>query len=127
MEKDKELLERQQQQRRLATPRVNAYFFRKDVRESSYASSYRSSPSHAFICKDPVVHNALYTGNLEAVRQLLSKEAPVNVVIQPQGGDMVWAKENGKWVKFLWHGGEKGCFIGMLAFGLYYVFCPSGL
>lgn len=97
LERDKELLERQQYQRRLTTPGASSYFLRKEVRERGLASSHKSSQPPAFMCQDPVVQNALYTGNLEAVRQLLSKEAPVNLVIQPQGGDMIWVKEDGLW------------------------------
>lgn len=98
LERDKELLERDRTQRRLATPAVSSYFLRKEVRERSVASSHGSFQRPALICQDPVVQNALYTGDLEAVRQLFPRGAPVNLVIQPRGGDMVWVKEGGEFL-----------------------------
>ena len=103
MERDKELLERQQNQKRLATPGASSYFLKKEMRERSVASSRGPSQPRALICQDPVVQNALYTGDLEAVRQLFSKGAPANLVIQPQGGDMLWVKERGLCLRLYLH------------------------
>ncbi|XP_041932600.1 ankyrin repeat and SOCS box protein 10 isoform X1 [Alosa sapidissima] len=97
LERDKELLEREQSQRRLAAPAVTSYFLRKEVREKSIAWSHGSPQRPALICKDLVVQNALYTGDLEALRQLFPKGAPVNLVIQPEGGDMIWVNKGGLW------------------------------
>nr|XP_055038655.1 ankyrin repeat and SOCS box protein 10-like isoform X1 [Misgurnus anguillicaudatus] len=88
-------LDREREQMRQAVPVISSYLLRKEARERGTYS--RPTP---VVCKDLVVQNALYTGNLEAVKEIFSRGFPNDVIIQPQGGAMRWIA-NGK-VRGLW-------------------------
>lgn len=79
---------------RLAAPVLSGYLLRKEARERG-TSSRQTVAGPPVVCKDLVVQNALYTGNLEAVKEIFSKGFPNDVIIQPQGGAMRWVS-NGK-------------------------------
>ncbi|XP_032090654.1 ankyrin repeat and SOCS box protein 10 [Thamnophis elegans] len=46
-------------------------------------------------CRDPVVHNALYTGNLAEVQRHFSERSAVNLLIHAEGPDLRWTSQ--KW------------------------------
>ncbi|KAJ0058659.1 hypothetical protein NL108_000348 [Boleophthalmus pectinirostris] len=92
---DAEMLERQRHSRQTAAS-YRGYMLKKEARER--AALRPSAASSAVVvppavCQDPVVQNALYTGDLELLQQLFPKGARVNMVIEPQGGDMRWVAE----------------------------------
>ncbi|XP_020780186.2 ankyrin repeat and SOCS box protein 10 [Boleophthalmus pectinirostris] len=97
---DAEMLERQRHSRQTAAS-YRGYMLKKEARER--AALRPSAASSAVVvppavCQDPVVQNALYTGDLELLQQLFPKGARVNMVIEPQGGDMRWVAEgDGLW------------------------------
>lgn len=74
---------------RLAAPVLSGYLLRKEARERA-PSSRQTSAGPPVVCKDLVVQNALYTGNLEAVKAIFSRGFPSDLIVQPQGGAMRW-------------------------------------
>uniref|UniRef100_A0A672LGW1 Ankyrin repeat and SOCS box protein 10-like n=1 Tax=Sinocyclocheilus grahami TaxID=75366 RepID=A0A672LGW1_SINGR len=85
-------LEQERHQMRLAAPVLSGYLLRKEARGTSSRQTVGNPP---MVCQDPVVQNALYTGNVQAVKEIFSKGFPSDLVIQPQGGVMRW-RANGK-------------------------------
>ncbi|XP_051538983.1 ankyrin repeat and SOCS box protein 10-like [Myxocyprinus asiaticus] len=92
-------LEQERHQMRLAAPVLSGYLLRKEARERG-TSTRQTVADPPVVCRDLVVQNALYTGNLEAVKEVFSKGFPADLVIQPQGGAMRWVTD-GK-VRGLW-------------------------
>ncbi|RXN24680.1 ankyrin repeat and SOCS box 10-like isoform X1 [Labeo rohita] len=92
-------LEQERHQMRLAAPVLSGYLLRKEAWDRG-TSSRQSLGNPPMVCQDPVVQNALYTGNIQAVKEIFSKGFPSDLVIQPQGGAMRW-RANGK-VRGLW-------------------------
>ncbi|XP_068196987.1 ankyrin repeat and SOCS box protein 10 isoform X3 [Antennarius striatus] len=93
LELDKEMLERHKYKKQLASHQVSNYLLRKD---RSLLRSRTTRP--ATVCHDVVVHNALYTGDLEAMQCLFPRGSTANLIIEPQGGDMRWvATGEGIW------------------------------
>ncbi|XP_068604719.1 ankyrin repeat and SOCS box protein 10 isoform X1 [Brachionichthys hirsutus] len=93
LELDKDMLERHKHKKQLASRHANSYLLRKD------RSPLRSrTVQPAAFCRDVVVQNALYTGDLEATQRLFPRGATANLIIEPQGGDMRWvATGEGLW------------------------------
>ncbi|TRY87747.1 hypothetical protein DNTS_010067 [Danionella cerebrum] len=86
-------LEQERQQMKQAAPVLSAYLLRKEARDR-VTSSRLPVGNPLMVCRDPVVQNALYTGNVEAVKELFSKGFPSDLIIQPQGGAMRWTNES---------------------------------
>ncbi|KAF5903948.1 ankyrin repeat and SOCS box protein 10 isoform X1, partial [Clarias magur] len=101
LEQEEDLLERRSHQRKLIEPTVNGYLLRKEARERA-ALTRRSPevPSVPLVCRDLVVQNALYTGDVEAVKTLFPKGSPDKLVIRPEGGAMRWVSDGR--VRGLW-------------------------
>lgn len=95
LEQERDLLERQRHQRKLNEPFVNGYLLRKEARER--ATSSRRNPEEVqsvpLLCRDLVVQNALYTGDVESVKTLFPKGSPDKLVIKPEGGAMRWVAD----------------------------------
>ncbi|MCJ8728439.1 hypothetical protein PDJAM_G00004530 [Pangasius djambal] len=101
LEQEQDLLERRSYQRKLIEPTVNGYLLRKEARERATLSRKNLEvPSAPLVCRDLVVQNALYTGDVEAVKTLFPKGSPDKLVIKPEGGAMRWVAD-GK-VRGLW-------------------------
>ncbi|KAI4894831.1 hypothetical protein NFI96_018944 [Prochilodus magdalenae] len=101
LEQDRDLLERRRYQRHLADPVLSGYLLRKEAREKTrHYKQTLPEPPIPMVCHDLVVQNALYTGNLEAVKEFFPKGSSATLVIQPEGGAMRWVSE-GK-VRGLW-------------------------
>ncbi|XP_053468587.1 ankyrin repeat and SOCS box protein 10 isoform X1 [Ictalurus furcatus] len=101
LEQEQDLLERRRHQRKLMEPTVNGYLLRKEARERATISRKNLEvPSVPLVCHDLVVQNALYTGDVEAVKTLFPKGSPDKLVIKPEGGAMRWVAD-GK-VRGLW-------------------------
>ncbi|KAI5624209.1 ankyrin repeat and SOCS box protein 10 [Silurus asotus] len=101
LEQEQDLLERRRHQRKLIEPTVNSYLLRKEARERDIVSRRNQEvASMPLVCCDLVVQNALYTGDLEAVKKLFPKYSPDKVVIKPEGGAMRWVAD-GK-IRGLW-------------------------
>ncbi|XP_043081568.1 ankyrin repeat and SOCS box protein 10 isoform X1 [Puntigrus tetrazona] len=92
-------LEQERHQMRRAAPVLSGHLLRKEAWDRG-TSSRQTVGNPPMVCQDPVVQNALYTGNVQAVKEIFSKGFPSDLVIQPQGGAMRW-RANGK-VKGLW-------------------------
>lgn len=89
---------------RMTAPVLSGYLLRKEARERG-TSSRQTAATSLSMCKDLVVQNALYTGNLEEVKKIFSKGFPNDMIIQSQGGAMRWVtngKVRGKMI-LLWH------------------------
>ncbi|XP_037392988.1 ankyrin repeat and SOCS box protein 10 isoform X1 [Pygocentrus nattereri] len=101
LEQDRDLLERRRYQRQLVDPVLSGYLLRKEAREKTRLfKQTRLEPTAPMVCRDLVVQNALYTGNVEAVKEFFPKGSSANLVIQPEGGAMRWVSD-GK-VRGLW-------------------------
>uniref|UniRef100_A0A8C1WGS8 Ankyrin repeat and SOCS box containing 10 n=1 Tax=Cyprinus carpio TaxID=7962 RepID=A0A8C1WGS8_CYPCA len=87
-------LEQERHQMRLAAPVLSGYLLRKEARDRG-TSSRQTVGNPPMVCQDPVIQNALYTGNVKAVKEIFSKGFPSDLFIQPQGGAMRWSA-NGK-------------------------------
>ncbi|CAL8345037.1 unnamed protein product [Merluccius merluccius] len=93
---DEDMLERHKHQRRLASHQLTSYMLKKEARTRQLLASGTSAPPA--VCQDLVTQNALYTGDLEALRQLFPKGSRANFIIEPRGGEMRWvARGEGLW------------------------------
>ncbi|XP_059914170.1 ankyrin repeat and SOCS box protein 10 isoform X1 [Gadus macrocephalus] len=93
---DEDMLERHRHQRRVASSQLTGYMLKKEARSRQLLASGTSAPPA--VCKDLVTQNALYTGDLEALRELFPKDSRANFIIEPRGGDMRWvASGEGLW------------------------------
>ncbi|XP_062847919.1 ankyrin repeat and SOCS box protein 10 [Trichomycterus rosablanca] len=100
LEQDQDLLERQRNQRKLKEPTLTGYLLRKEARDRAIHSRKSPEEPPPLVCTDLVIQNALYTGDLETIKQFFPKGSPAKLVIQPEGGAMRWVSD-GK-VKGLW-------------------------
>ncbi|KAK2855381.1 hypothetical protein Q7C36_007250 [Tachysurus vachellii] len=101
LEQERDLVERRTHQRKLIEPTVSAYLLRKEARERAAVSRNNTEvASVPLLCRDLVVQNALYTGDLEAVKNLFPKGSPEKLVIKPEGGAMRWVADGR--VRGLW-------------------------
>lgn len=108
LEQERDLLERRRHQRKLTEPAVSGYLLRKEARERATVSRKNPGvPSVPLVCRDPVVQNALYTGDVEAVKTLFPKGSPDKLVIKPEGGAMRWVAD----------GAVRGRFFSFTGFG----------
>ncbi|XP_013885365.1 ankyrin repeat and SOCS box protein 10 [Austrofundulus limnaeus] len=96
LELDKEMLERHKFNRRLASHHLSSYMLRKEAMDRApLRSSYTRPPG---TCHDVVIQNALYTGDLEALKRFFPRGSTANLIIEPQGGEMRWvARGAGLW------------------------------
>ncbi|CAL8366536.1 unnamed protein product [Boreogadus saida] len=87
---DEDMLERHRHQRRAASSQLTGgYMLKKEARSRQQLLASGTSAPPA-VCKDLVTQNALYTGDLEALRELFPKDSRANFIIEPRGGDMRW-------------------------------------
>ncbi|GAA6079595.1 ankyrin repeat and SOCS box protein 10 isoform X2, partial [Tachysurus ichikawai] len=94
LEQERDLMERRTHQRKLIEPTVNGYLLRKEARERAAVSRNNTEvASVPLLCRDLVVQNALYTGDVEAVKNLFPKGSPEKLVIKPEGGAMRWVAD----------------------------------
>lgn len=109
LEQERDFLERWRHQRKLIEPTVSGYLLRKEARERATLSRKNQEvPSVPLLCRDLVVQNALYTGDVEAVKTLFPKGSPDKLVIKPEGGAMRWVAD----------GKVRGMFSSFTGFGL---------
>ncbi|KAL6103869.1 asb10 [Pungitius sinensis] len=95
-EDDKDTLEREKYKKQLAGHHFNRYMLKKELRDRAPLSSSTLRPPA--VCQDSVVHNALYTGDLEAMQHLFPRGSTANLIVEPRGGDMRWvAAGDGLW------------------------------
>lgn len=85
---DEDMLERHKYRKQLACHQLNGYLLKKEARDQGPLRSSSALPPA--VCYDLVIQNALYTGDLEAVKRLFPKGSTANFIIEPQGGDMQW-------------------------------------
>ncbi|KAF4087513.1 hypothetical protein AMELA_G00071470 [Ameiurus melas] len=104
LEQEQDLLERRRHQRKLMEPTINGYLLRKEARERATISRTNPEvPSVPLVCRDLVVQNALYTGDVEAVKTLFPKGSPDKLVIKPEGGAMRWVADGKVRVLQFWN------------------------
>ncbi|XP_029970587.1 ankyrin repeat and SOCS box protein 10 [Salarias fasciatus] len=85
LQRDQDLLDRDRHRRQLAEHRVSSYV-PQWAREPPGTGSVRPP----VLCEDVVVHNALYTGDLQALQRLFPAGSSADVTLEPRGGDMRW-------------------------------------
>ncbi|XP_023259571.1 ankyrin repeat and SOCS box protein 10 isoform X1 [Seriola lalandi dorsalis] len=96
LELDEDMLERYKYKRQMASHHLSSYMLKKEARDREPLRSGTALPPA--VCQDVVIQNALYTGNLEAMQHLFPRGSTVNLIIEPQGGDMRWvARGEGLW------------------------------
>ncbi|KAL7387500.1 hypothetical protein ABVT39_024381 [Epinephelus coioides] len=96
LELDEDMLERHKYKKQVASHHFNSYMLRKTINDRAPLRSSTAMPPA--VCQDVVVQNALYTGDLEAMQHLFPRGSTVNLIIEPQGGDMRWvATGEGLW------------------------------
>lgn len=101
LERDEDMLQRHEHKQQMASRCLSSYMLKREARSRLPLRSSTAQP--APICKDVVVQNALYTGDLEAMRHLFPRGSSANLIIEPQGGDMRWvARGEGKRQEFYW-------------------------
>ncbi|XP_077020300.1 ankyrin repeat and SOCS box protein 16 [Tamandua tetradactyla] len=49
-------------------------------------------------CRDPVVHNALFSGDLQQVQTLFQDEEAANMIVETVSNQLAWSAEQGFWV-----------------------------
>ncbi|XP_075415787.1 ankyrin repeat and SOCS box protein 16 [Tenrec ecaudatus] len=49
-------------------------------------------------CRDPVVHNALFSGDLQQVQALFQDEEAANLIVETVSNQLAWSAEQGFWV-----------------------------
>ncbi|XP_060680532.1 ankyrin repeat and SOCS box protein 10 isoform X2 [Hemiscyllium ocellatum] len=92
LELEREALERDRLHRRYQSMCV--------ARAESFKPRGRGTlgPEPGFLCEDPLVHNALFTGDNQRVRQLFSNKWPQNLMLLASGHDLEWhSKKPGIW------------------------------
>ncbi|KAJ1136386.1 hypothetical protein NDU88_002803 [Pleurodeles waltl] len=48
-------------------------------------------------CRDPTVHNALYTGDIQRIRGIFKDEETANMVVELSSEELLWSAELGLW------------------------------
>ncbi|NXN40044.1 ASB16 protein, partial [Rhinoptilus africanus] len=49
-------------------------------------------------CRDPAIHNALYTGDLLRIKNIFKDETTTNMIMETVSEELVWSPEQGLWV-----------------------------
>lgn len=57
-------------------------------------------------CRDPAVHNALFSGNLQQVQALFQDEDTANMIVETVSNQLAWSPEQGR-KQQVWAEGEK--------------------
>ncbi|XP_051944564.1 ankyrin repeat and SOCS box protein 10 [Hippocampus zosterae] len=93
---DEDMLERHKHKQRLASHHLLSFALKKETWDRTpFRSSVTLRPT---VCRDVVIQNVLYTGNLEAMRRLFPRGSTASLIIEPQGGEMRWvARGEGLW------------------------------
>lgn len=47
-------------------------------------------------CRDPAVHNALFSGNLQQVQALFQDEDAANMIVETESNQLAWSPEQGR-------------------------------
>ncbi|NXW82216.1 ASB16 protein, partial [Alopecoenas beccarii] len=87
-----ELLEREDRRRALARESATRRFLPETPRPPL------TSTRRPQYCRDPTVHNALYTGDLLRVKSIFKDETTTNLVMETVSEELVWEPEQGLWV-----------------------------
>ncbi|XP_047224902.1 ankyrin repeat and SOCS box protein 10 isoform X1 [Girardinichthys multiradiatus] len=96
LELDKDMLERHKYKAQIATHHFSSFMLKKEALDSTQRRS--TITRRPAVCQDVVIHNALYTGDVEALKRFFPRGSMANLVIEPQGGEMRWvAQGRGLW------------------------------
>ncbi|XP_003786330.1 ankyrin repeat and SOCS box protein 16 [Otolemur garnettii] len=60
------------------------------------AQARLTRPRHT--CRDPAVHNALFSGDLQQVQALFQDEEAANMIVEMVSNQLAWSAEQGFWV-----------------------------
>ncbi|KAM6295494.1 ankyrin repeat and SOCS box protein 16 [Aegotheles albertisi] len=88
----RELLEQEDRRRALAREWATRRFL------AATPQPPRAPPRRPQCCRDPAVHNALYTGDLPRIKSIFKDEATANMVMEMVSEELVWSAEQGLWV-----------------------------
>ncbi|NXF38146.1 ASB10 protein, partial [Nyctibius bracteatus] len=90
---DEEQLDWQKRSQR-ASPR----YHRSEHSQSPSGQGCRNSRLEPLECRDLLVQNALFTGDLEMVQKYFTKSAAINLVIETRGDELCWtSRKFGLW------------------------------
>lgn len=84
-----ELLEQEDRRRALAREWATRRFLGESPRPPL------NPPRRPQICRDPAVHNALYTGDLLRIKSIFKDETTANMVMETVSEELVWSPEQG--------------------------------
>ncbi|MGH0146031.1 UNVERIFIED_CONTAM: hypothetical protein FKN15_041694 [Acipenser sinensis] len=88
---EEDLLDRQRYKRRLGAPHLNQYLLKKELGWKEEGNKKMNSVvEQPEVCQDVVVQNAIFTGDLDTLKQLFPKGTSVNFVIESRGEDLRW-------------------------------------
>lgn len=85
----RELLEQEDRRRALAWESAMRRFLPTSPRPPLTS---RRRPQY---CRDPAVHNALYTGDLLRVKSIFKDETTANLILETVSEELVWSPEQG--------------------------------
>lgn len=85
----RELLEQEDRRRALAREWATRRFRGESPRPPL------NPPRRPQICRDPAVHNALYTGDLLRIKSIFKDETTANMVMETVSEELVWSPEQG--------------------------------
>lgn len=91
----RELLEREDRRRALARESATRRFQPEPPRP----------PRRPQYCRDPTVHNALYTGDLLRIKSIFKDETTTNLVMETVSEELVWEPEQGTGLGLCGRGG----------------------
>ncbi|XP_061875166.1 ankyrin repeat and SOCS box protein 16 [Colius striatus] len=88
----RELLEQEERRRALARERATRRLLPASPRPPLLPSRRTQ------YCRDPAVHNALYTGDLLRIKSIFKDETTTNLIMETVTEELVWSPEQGLWV-----------------------------
>lgn len=69
---------------------VRPQYHHRECSRSPAGQGYLRSRSEPLECRDLLVQNALFTGDLERVQKYFSRNAAVNLIIETKGDELRW-------------------------------------
>lgn len=76
---------------------------------SPHGWGHQHSRPEPLQCRDLLVQNALFTGDLDMVQKYFTKGAAINLVIETRGDELRWTSRKRGGYEGLAHGGDRKC------------------
>uniref|UniRef100_A0A8D2Q7L9 Ankyrin repeat and SOCS box containing 16 n=1 Tax=Varanus komodoensis TaxID=61221 RepID=A0A8D2Q7L9_VARKO len=84
-----------EERKRAASRQYASWRYQPNVRRNL---SLPKSTRYPKYCRDPAVHNALYTGDLPRIQSIFNDEITANLIVETVSEELVWSTELGLWV-----------------------------